>query len=337
MKRASAPPQRPACGSQASYANRNSRTLRFFFMATLLIPAVALQLEAQESKHSFAGRWDLTLSKDGKSLPSWIEVSQDSETVKVVLVGTAQHATLLKEAAVKNGELIFVSPKDDEGFSSNTTFQAWLVAGKLVGSAINADGKWRLTGQRAPALRRRTVRRWGRPVRLFNGKDFTGWRFSDPSKAGVWKVEDGTLVHAGHGADLISIPVFEDFKLHLEFNCGPQSNSGIYLRGRYEVQIETDSAAEPPSHHTGGVYGFLDPVPEQPRRTGLWQSFDIDFVGRTITVIQNGITVIDHKEVPGITGGALDSHEDLPGPIYLQGSEEGQVTYRNIVVTPAIE
>jgi len=109
----------------------------------------------------------------------------------------------------------------------------------------------------------------------------------------------------------------------------------VYLRGRYEVQVETDSAEEPPSHHTGGVYGFLAPSPELPRKPGEWQSFDITLVGRTITVVQNGQTVIDQQEVPGITGGALDSHEELSGPIYLQGGEEGRVAYRNIVIIPA--
>jgi 3-keto-disaccharide hydrolase len=121
--------------------------------------------------------------------------------------------------------------------------------------------------------------------------------------------------------------------LHIEFNCDPKSNSGIYLRGRYEVQVETDSAAEIASHHTGGVYGFLDPTPEQPRKAGVWQSFDITLVGRNLTVVQNGVTIIDRKDIPGITGGALNSQEGEPGPIYLQGSEEGKVRYRNIVIT----
>jgi hypothetical protein len=97
--------------------------------------------------------------------------------------------------------------------------------------------------------------------------------------------------------------------------------------------VETDSAAEAASHHTGGVYGFLDPMPEQPRKDGVWQTFDITLVGRTLTVVQNGVTVIDHRDIPGITGGALDSEEGEPGPIYLQGSEEGKVRYRNIVIT----
>jgi hypothetical protein len=121
----------------------------------------------------------------------------------------------------------------------------------------------------------------------------------------------------------------------VEFNCAKDSNSGVYLRGRYEVQVETESEAEPPSHHTGGVYGFLAPTPEQPRSPDTWQTFDITLIGRRVTVVLNGKTVIDNREIPGITGGAVDSSEGTPGPIYLQGSEKGHVAYRSIVVTPA--
>jgi hypothetical protein len=158
---------------------------------------------------------------------------------------------------------------------------------------------------------------------------------SDPTAKAVWTVENGTLVSPGHGPEIITDAKFQDFKLHIEFNCPPDSNSGVYLRGRYEVQVETDSIQEPASHHTGGVYGFLAPSPELPRKPGEWQSYDITLVGRWITVVQNGQTIINNQEIPGITGGALDSHEEMPGPIYLQGSEEGHVVYRNIVVTPA--
>jgi hypothetical protein len=163
----------------------------------------------------------------------------------------------------------------------------------------------------------------------------SGWKPDKENPKAAWKVEDGVLVSPGHGPELINLSKFEDFKLHIEFNCGPNSNSGIYLRGRYEVQVENNSIQEPPSHHTGGVYGFLAPSPEMPRKTDEWQSFDITLIGRSVTVVQNGQTIIDNQEIPGITGGALDSHEERPGPIYLQGSEDGHVSFRNIVVTPA--
>jgi hypothetical protein len=145
-------------------------------------------------------------------------------------------------------------------------------------------------------------------------------------------VKDGNLTTPGNGPELISDDKFQDFKLHIEFKCDKDSNSGVYLRGRYEVQIETDSVAEPASHHTGGVYGFIAPSPELPRSPDVWQSFDITLVGRRVMVIQNGQTVIDNQEIPGLTGGAVDSHEADPGPIYLQGSEKGHVLFRKISI-----
>ena len=306
----------------------------------LLIVAIGMStfvsdLSAQDPSQPFSGHWDLTLKGTAKDLPSWIDVSEAQGQLKVVFVGPTDHATPLKQAEIKNGELEFVSPKGEEGFDADTTYKAKLAGGRLVGTATNAHHTWQLLGTRAPALSERKNPQWGTPVSLFDGKTFAGWRFGDPSKKSSWEIVDSTLVSNGRGSELISIPKFFDFKLHLEFNAGTKANSGVFLRGRYEVQIETDSASEPRSHHTGGVYGFLDPTPEQPRKADQWQSFDITMVGRTVTVVQNGVTVIDHKELPGITGGAIDSNEALPGPIYLQGTEQGRVAFRNIVITPA--
>ena len=322
-----------------STALRLRRMVKLHGFLPLLIVAMGIgsfasDLNAQDLGGPFAGRWDLTLKGTAKNLPSWIDVSADHGQLKVVLVGPTDHATPLKQADIKNGELTFVSPKGEEGFDADTTYKAKLVGGRLVGTATNSHHTWQLVGTRAPALSETKDPKWGTPVHLFDGKSLAGWRLSDPSKES-WEVVDGTLVSNGHGSEIISIPKFFDFKLHLEFNAGVNANSGVFLRGRYEVQIETESASEPPSHHTGGVYGFLDPVPEQPRKADQWQSFDITLVGRTVTIVQNGVTVIDHKEIPGITGGALDSNEGLPGPIYLQGSEKGRVAFRNIVITPA--
>jgi hypothetical protein len=158
---------------------------------------------------------------------------------------------------------------------------------------------------------------------------------SDPNATPTEKVENGTLVSPVHGPELITDANFEDFKMHIEFNCASGSNSGIYLRGRYELQIEDDPEPEGPTMRTGGVYGFLAPSPEQPRRPGEWQTYDIRLVGRVVTVVQNGQTIINKQEILGITGGALDSHEALPGPIYLQGGETGHVAFRKITITPA--
>lgn len=284
----------------------------------------------------FLGRWDLTLKAPDKEYPSWLELREENGQLKADYVGRWGNARPLPKAEFVKGHIIFVSPKGEEDSKEDLTFDGTLSGKKLSGTVNGPDGKtWHWTGVPAPALKRTKEPKWGKPIDLFNGKDLSGWSMSDPKAAKVWKVENGLLVTPGNGPELIYGGNFEDFKLHVEFNCGENSNSGIYLRGRYEVQIETDSIEEPPSHHMGGVYGFLAAQPEQPRKPGEWQTYDITFVGRMITVVQNGVKIIDNKEIPGITGGALNSHEELPGPIYLQGSEKGRVAFRKIVLTPA--
>jgi hypothetical protein len=295
----------------------------------------ASMVSAESPENGLLGRWDLTITSPKGELPSWIEISNEEGNPKLVMVGVTDHATPLQKFEIKNTEIQFVSPKGEEGFPNDMLFKGTLAGQKLEGTVSDSVGdSWHWTGVRAPRLLRQGATQWEAPIKLFNGKDLNGWHLLDHTKAGTWKVENGMLVSTGRGTELISDSKFEDFKLHVEFKCGPSSNSGVFLRGRYEVQVETDSIAEPNSHHTGGVYGFLDPTPEQPRKADIWQTFDITFEGRKITVVQNGVTIIDNREIPGITGGALDSHEALPGPIYLQGTEEGTVVYKSIILTP---
>ena len=113
----------------------------------------------------------------------------------------------------------------------------------------------------------------------------------------------------------------------------PKGNSGVYLRGRYEVQVEDSKGLELDSHHEGGVYGLLTPNEDAAKGPGEWQSFDITLYGRMVTVVLNGRAIIIRQEIPGITGGALDSKEGEPGPIYLQG-DHAAIEYRKIVLTP---
>lgn len=288
------------------------------------------------SEKDFLGRWDLTLKAPDREYPSWLELRLENGQLKAEMVGRWGNARPLPSAELDNGHLKFVSPKEEEDSKTDLVFGGTL-SGKMLSGTLNSpDGKtWQWTGRRAPSLKRAGPPSWGASTPLFNGKDLTGWREDKPGASPAWKVENGFLITPGNGPELINNSKFEEFKLHVEFNCGPNSNSGVYLRGRYEVQIETDSASDPPSQRLGGVYGFLAPSPEPPRTPDKWQTYDITLVGRMITVVLNGTTIIDNKEIPGITGGALDSHEELPGPIYLQGSEKGHVMFRNIVITPA--
>ena len=296
--------------------------------------ANASRAQAGSSDQAFLGRWDLTLKTPQREAPSWLEITQEGGQFHARLTSRWGHARTLPKLEISNGHILFVSPKAEEERKDDMVFEGSFSGDMLVGTTTGPDGTpWQWTGERAPTLIRPGAPKWGKAVELFNGKDLRGWTPSEPNPK--WTVENGTLVSSGHGPELISTSKFNDFKLHIEFNCGHGANSGVYLRGRYEVQIEDDPQPEGPTMRTGGVYGFLAPSPEQPSRPGEWQSFDITLIGRIVTVVQNGVTIIDNQEIPGITGGALDSHEGLPGPIYLQGSEAGRVAFRNITITPA--
>lgn len=305
----------------------------------LLIPAFWANrtfAQATSSDQSFLGRWDLTLKTPQKEYPSWLEITEEGGQFHARMTSRWGHARPLSKVEISNGHILFVSPKEEEDRKNDMVFEGKLSGGKLSGTTTGPDGTpWQWTGERAPKLTRDRAPKWGKPVQLFNGKDLSGWTMSDPTAAAKWTVENGILVSPGHGPELITNTKFTDFKLHIEFNCAQGANSGVYLRGRYELQIELDADPEGPTMRTGGVYGFLAPSPEPPRRPGEWQSYDITLIGRQVTVVLNGQKIIDNQEIPGITGGALDSHEGLPGPIYLQGSEAGHVSFRNITITPA--
>ena len=295
------------------------------------------QLATAAPGENFAGRWDLTITgANKKQLPSWLELKSENGKWKAHFVGRWGNARPLPNVVIQEDQIQFVSPKEEEGSKNDLVFEGKLVEQTLTGSAKGANGEaWTWTGQRAPTLKPSAQVMWGQPILLFNRRNFTGWTFDNPSKSSSWVVKGSSLINESAGSNIATDRTFQDFKLHIEVNCPTNANSGIYLRGRYEVQVEDDSIQEPPSHHMGAIYGFLAPNPEQPRRPGKWQKFDITLLGRFVTVVQNGHRIIDNQEIPGITGGAIDSNEGAPGPIYLQG-DHGGIAYKNIILTPAI-
>ncbi|HTL09996.1 MAG TPA: DUF1080 domain-containing protein [Chitinophagaceae bacterium] len=279
------------------------------------------------------GRWDLTMDMGGKMAPSWLEVELSGiKTLVGRFVGTGGSARPISEVFFDGSKMHFAIPPQWDKGDNDMQFEAMLEGDSLKGTMITVDGKtvnW--TGHRAPSLRRSGTVTWGNPIKVFNGKDLSGWHANGTNQ---WVVENGVLRSPHSGANLVTDQKFTDFKLHIEFRYPKESNSGVYLRGRYEVQVEDDKGLEPTSHHFSGIYGFLPPSEMMAKAAGEWQSFDITLVGRMVTVMANGKMVICNQEIPGITGGALDSKEGEPGPIYIQG-DHGPVEYRNIIITPA--
>ncbi len=284
---------------------------------------------------SLIGRWDLIVHGAGGDYPSWVEVRKSGHRTLVgSFVGRFGSARPISRVEYDRGQVRFTVPPQWEQRTDDLVFEGKLEDHTLHGETTDDKGKRvRWEGRRAPTLKREDAPRWGKPIELFNGRDLSGWKPRSSSVKNGWLVRDGVLVNVKPGNDLLTDRQFTDFKLHVEFRYPRGSNSGIYLRGRYEVQIEDNYGEEPDSHKLGGVYGFLTPSVNAGKKPGEWQTIHITLVGRVITEVLNGERVIDRQTIPGITGGALDSHEGKPGPILLQG-DHGPVEFRKVTLTP---
>jgi hypothetical protein len=306
--------------------------------AALLLVAVGsagTSAQARNPSDALIGRWNLVVQHGTQTAPSWLEVERSGSTTLVGrFVGSGGSARPIAKIEFTDGTFRFAIPPQWESNPRDITFEGRLEGERISGSMTMGDGQtvtW--SGTRAPALRRSAPPVWGEPMTLFNGTSLDGWQ-PIGRRESQWSAVGGILKNAESGANLVTSQTFDDFKLHLEFRVPEGANSGVYLRGRYELQIDDAAGREPSSHHLGGLYGFIAPSENVARAAGEWQSMDVTLVGRMLTYVLNGTTVICNQEIPGITGGALDNAEAEPGPLLLQG-DHGPVEYRNIVITPA--
>ncbi len=319
-------------GDKASIMKR-ILTLLAFFTATATI-AQDHDDHAAPKEPAIIGRWDLTVYQGDKLVPSWLEVKLSGiRTLVGYFVAEGGSARPVAEVHFDNGKVNFSIPPQWDRTNIDLIFQGELQGDKLTGTIRNSRGETQpFTGERAPLLKRSAPPVWGTPIKLFNGKDLSGWHAQRSDNQ--WMVENGVMKSPRSGSNIMTDQKFNDFKLHIEVRFPAGSNSGVYLRGRYEVQVEDNYGKEPASTLFGGVYGFLTPNEMAAKKAGEWNTYDITLVGRRVTVVANGKTIISDQIIPGITGGALDSKEGEPGPIFLQG-DHGPVEYRNIVITPA--
>ena len=317
---------------ESSIMQRTFHRLRRSIAAVVLVAGLATTVSAQANA-PVLGRWDLTVQGTEGPYPSWVEVSiSGNRTLVGRFVAGGGSARPIAKVTYADRTMRFAIPPQWDAANADMTFEATLTNDRLTGTIVTSAGERQaFTGTRAPALRRSAPPVWGAPVTLFNGTDLTGWTafWGDNN----WRVINGVLTNTKPGGNLRTAATFTDFKLHLEFRYPKNGNSGVYLRGRHEVQVEDSIGVEPTSTHIGGVYGFLVPNENAAKGPGVWNTFDITLVGRRVTIVLNGKTVIADQTIPGITGGAIDSDEGAPGPIYLQG-DHTTVEYRNIVITP---
>jgi hypothetical protein len=319
-------------------------------------------LKASDGPESFLGCWALTLPND---VPGWMEIRQEKGYLDGdILWGWGSVVPLAHVyfdedhiIATRNQEII--RARDDQGNPVRTQILTSRMVFVRKGDALSGiiytpeyDGigirEESVSGKKIPALpdppNLKKIK-FGEKIPLFNGIDLTGWRLINPNATNGFYVKDGILINdpvqeegkpkVRYG-NLRTEQEFEDFNLTLEVNVPENGNSGVYLRGMYEIQV-FDSYGKPlDSHHMGGLYSRITPSENAEKPAGEWQTMDITLYNRHLTVILNGVTIIDNQPVKGITGGALASDEFVPGPIYLQGDHD-KVMYRNIYLTPIID
>lgn len=303
---------------------------------TLLLVGLAvtgLLAGAQQSASTaLTGRWNLTVTGLGFPACSWLEVHQSGDRTLVGrFVGWSGSARPISEVGFADGVMRFAIPPQWESGDDDLRVEGTLEGDTLRGTMLDPGGNqltW--TGRRAPDLRRAAPPRWGSPITLLDG-DLARWQAPDDNQ---WRVVDGILTNERAGGNLVTRESYTDFKLHIEFMYPEGGNSGVYLRGRHEVQIEDSPPSRVRTEMLGAVYGFLAPSVDAAKRPDEWQAYDITLIGRLVTVALNGVIVIDNREIPGITGGALTCDEGAPGPLMLQG-DHGPMAFRNIVLTPA--
>ena len=313
-------------------------------MRIVLVAALALCCSAASiDDQQFNGRWDITVN--GPPSPPhgwWLEVSgAGTDNLKGKFVGSP--IALIDEVpklSISDGELRFAL---EDRFHRDRPpekglYWARFEDGKLKGTfEIEGDPSSYLewTGVRAPSLPDKDDGSWkrGDPVVLFDGRDLSGWQALPPGHLSSWIVKDGGLTNLIGATDLVSDKKFANFVLDAEYRIAPHANSGVALRGRYEVQLVDDADRPPSIRGTGAILNRIAPASNAGRPAGEWQMLAVRLVGRQVTVILNGVRVINRQTIDGPTSIALDSNEGDPGPILLQG-DRGTVEFRSIVIYP---
>ncbi len=330
----------------------NSKKLKVVLISGLMVCSMLLSYAQEKGAEPYIGRWALDLDYETNKA-GWLEVSQEDGYLDAKLLWRWASVYPVEYTMIFNGNLLLVRGQDDALRGKHPVY--WFDVKKegenqISGTAVfpNKDGieyeSVAFTGKRIPPAKAPNLEqlKYGKPISLLNGKNLKGWELLDPQAVNGWSVVEGVLVNDPvqkegeehiHYGNLRTTDSYEDFKLSLEVNVPAGSNSGVYLRGIYEVQVMDSYGKALDSHNMGALYSRITPSEAAEKPAGEWQQMDMILCQRHLTVVLNGKKIIDNQPVEGVTGGAMTSDEFSPGPIYLQG-DHGEVSYRNIVLTP---
>ena len=303
-----------------------------------MIGLVSLMAAAIAADSDYNGRWDLTTGAARRGA-WWVElkgVGTPNATGKFVSAYAGDMNNINEISVVNGGVRWVIKPPDGAAF----VYTAKLAGGRLEGT-MTRDGQsgaaTKFTGVRAPEINEKDDGTWkkGTTVELFDRKDLNGWHALVPGAEMKWSVTDGVLKNAPPTTDIVSDRKFWNFDVHVEFRIVEHSNSGIGLRGRYEIQILDDYGRPPNTHGAAALYARVAPSVNASKPAGEWQTYDIRLVGRDLTVVHNGTKVLDHVHVDGLTAIANNSDEAEPGPFIVQG-DHSNVEIRKFTVTPLV-
>jgi hypothetical protein len=276
------------------------------------------------------GTWTMVVQLPDRQIERTLHLKRIEDRTTGTYIGGRFPEYPVSDAVLDGDQLTFtVNIKEPD--ISITYHYAFSVQGDRMIGTLQLPG----VPGRFEAIARRE-RTWSEPIRLFNGKDLTDWSYQPSGAENHWHAAEGIMVNRKGGANIFTNGTFTDFKLELEVRVPEGGNSGMYLRGRYEVQVADDHGKAPSPGGMGAVYGRVIPIANASKPAGEWNLFEITFVNYWLTVVLNDRTIVDNQLIEGITGGALDSRERLPGPILLQG-DHGPIEYRNLWLTPLAE
>ncbi len=333
------------------------RLIRLSIIVILFSVFCSVGLQVRAADNPFLGYWSLHLPGGGAG---WLGVSGSGDTLKAEILWGGGSIFPLNSATFEDGKLVVTRQRntgeklpDGKPVMVTDTITATLDgdALKLVMVTPQPDGgekRAEFSGQRLPPMPPApdlSKIKFGTPMQLFNGTNLDGWRLVEPDASSGWRVTDENLVNDitevpgqphRRFANLRTVAEFEDFSLHAETRLATNGNSGIYLRGIVEVQVCDTFGKPTDTHNMGAIYSRINPTVAAEKPAGQWQTLDIVFVDRHVTVTLNGKKIIDNQPVLGPTGGALWPEVDKPGPIYLQGDHTG-IEYRNLILRPVVK
>ena len=298
-------------------------------IAAAAVAAVAANVPARAQSNPFTGTWNITPEAPAPGV-YWLEVKNEGATPTVMFLNRGGSPVAAQDVKLANGELSFMVG----GTAQNRPTVTLRANGDKITGTV---GQVKVNGERPPkwgACDANAAHPMGKPVVLFDGKSMDAWGIQMANRPIMWSVEDGVMTNEPKGNNLVSKEKFRDFRLDAEYKLSEKGNSGIYLRGRYEMQVLDDfGRTDDREHGHMSVYSAKAPLVNASKKAGEWQTVQITIVGNCVSATLNGQKIHDNSKITRITGGALDARENEPGPIMIQGDHE-KVWYRKVVLTP---